>query len=106
MGTGRLDSLPARSAATGPVTATAPVDDVQQDSATGTEALRVGRHLYLMDLLSLTSCRAIWGGIGQSRLGFADGRQLRWEDRGAMGSGTDRDLPRQDSVRILRVGTQ
>lgn len=91
MGTGRVDSLPARPTATGPVTATAPVADVQQGQAKGPEAFRVGWHLYLMDLLSLTSCRAIWArrttsraqqvaeplvrarrdGFDQSRAGFA-----------------------------------
>ena len=61
MGRGWLGSVPARSAATEPVTATAPVADIRQDSATGSEALRVGWRVYLMGLLGLTLCRAFWG---------------------------------------------
>ena len=110
MGRGWLGSVPARSAATGPVAATAAVADVQQDSATGTEALRVGWQVYLTGLLGLTLCRAFWGArddvsccadrraVGQGlawRLrSVKDGIRSRGrfprEDRGAAGSGADR----------------
>ena len=71
MGRGWLGSVPAWSAATRPVTATAPVSDVQQDSATGTGALRVGWQVYLTDLLERAGRRLVprrspsrWRGLG------------------------------------------
>ena len=64
-GTGRLDRLPARPAATGPVTATAPAADFQQDSATGTGALRAGWQVYPAGLLGPTLCQGLPGRAGR-----------------------------------------